>query len=300
MDGVRIRIAYSMCGIQVRLFMIIASWSASPFEAMPDPVTDNDILVCQQAVKALKTQLTTCEDEIRASQQSVDAKIGGFKSYFADIESQQAKLDPQIADLNTKLTAKYKQEAELHADLRNEVGQNGIAFLQFRAHRQSPAELLVDRWFECDKDRLAAEVYLNGCNTKQKSVTMWNDQRVRTYKNKADVYVMRASRLSDPVMENFKEDARLDATISRMEKQVPMLHAEQKELRCPLSCQMPYCQNGQSDNGGEDVVTTIYDTSGCTSYCSRPFTNEGVRFCGSGSVYTDGAYVDCTRCAKTR
>lgn len=81
-------------------------------------------------------------------------------------------------------------------------------------------EVHVDRYMKCEEDRKYAEQELSSCNTKAKTVAMWNTDRQRQYKNKADVYIMRVARQSDPLNAQFKESARVDASIARMEKQV--------------------------------------------------------------------------------
>lgn len=268
------------------------------YAPMPDPVTEQACRDCDLALQTLKSDHSTCEKMVLASQVVVGGKVEGYKSYFADVENQQKKLEPGMAALKSELAAKYKQEAEMYAKLRKESRAYAAAFLNRRVS-QTPAEVLTDRWLKCDDDRNAAAVYLNGCNTKLKTVIMWNSQRTRQYKNKADTYIMRTSRMADPINAQFKESARVSASISRMEPQVARLEQNQLELICPLTCQYPACTYGEPANGGIDLVaSTVWGSAGCTSYCSRPFTNQGTRFCGSGSVYTDGAHVDCTRCAE--
>lgn len=81
-------------------------------------------------------------------------------------------------------------------------------------------EVLVDQYMKCDDDRKIAQQALNGCKTKAKTVEMWSSARERQYKNKADVYIMRASRLADPLSAQIKESSRASATITRMERQI--------------------------------------------------------------------------------
>lgn len=84
-------------------------------------------------------------------------------------------------------------------------------------------EVLVDRKMKCEDDQKDATQTLNGCKTKNATVAMWNTQRERQYKDKADVYIMRVSRQSDPLVAQIKEAVRVDASIARMEKQVQEL-----------------------------------------------------------------------------
>jgi len=281
------------------LFVLAAAINTVLIEAaMPDPVTEQACQTCELAVETLNRDRTTCENTILASQQSAGGTIAGFKTYFTDIEGQMKKLEPGMADLKKELDDKYKQEAKMYAELRKESRMTSAAFLN-RHRSRTPAELLVDRWLKCDDDRSSAQVYLNGCKTKMKTVEMWDSQRVRMYKDKADNYIMRSSRQADPVNAQFEEKGRLTATIRRMEQQLPALKLENKELLCPTSCTFPSCAPGEPDNGGSALSTsTIWGSGvqGCTRYCSRPFNAEATRFCGDGSVYLDGAYVDCTRC----
>lgn len=283
---------------------------------MPDPVTEQSIQDCELALQTLKSDHTTCENAVLESHRIVDGKVEGYKAYLTDAESQMKKLEPGIASLKDNLAAKYKQEAEMYAKLTKEskkysfletdvtglsvsiVETQKYSFLERRVS-QTPAELLIDRWLKCDDDKKAAATYLNGCQTKLKTVTLWNSQRTRQYKNKADVYIMRNSRQDEPVRYHYQELARADASIGRMETQVASLNTEKKELICPLTCQFPACAHGEPGNGGKDLVDkTVWGATGCTHYCSRPFTNQGTRFCGTGAVYTDGAYIDCTACAQ--
>lgn len=265
--------------------------------AMPDPVTEQSIQDCELALQTLKSEHTTCENAVLESQRIVGGKVEGYKAYFTDVENQMKKLEPGIAKLKADVAAKYKEEAEMYAKLTKESKK--YSFLKRRVS-QTPAELLVDRWLKCDDDKDAAATYLNGCKTKLKTVTLWNDQRTRQYKNKADVYIMRTSRQDEPVRAHYQELARSEASIGRMETQVASLSNEKRELICPLMCQFPACAHGEPGNGGKDLADkTIWGSTGCTHYCSRPFTNQGTRFCGAGAVYTDGAYIDCTGCAPS-
>jgi len=173
-----------------------------------------------------------------------------------------------------------------------------LSFLHRRHTRTSPEDLLIDRWLRCDNDRQAAEVKLNGCTTKAKTVQMWDAQREQQYKEKSDVYIMRVSRMTDPLTAKLKESSRLSATIDRITPQIQTLKTERLEMICPAACSFPNCHPGEPSNGGVELATaTVWGTRGCTSHCSGYVNSAGIRFCGMGDAYLEGGGVDCLRCA---
>lgn len=86
-------------------------------------------------------------------------------------------------------------------------------------------EVLTDRWMMCDDNKKLAQLQLDSCNTKAVTVNMWDLTRQRQYKDKADVYIMRVSRQADPLNAKIRESARVDATISRINRQVQELRS---------------------------------------------------------------------------
>lgn len=80
--------------------------------------------------------------------------------------------------------------------------------------------VLVDQWMQCDDNTKIAQQELDGCNVKAKTTAMWDTQREKQYKDKADVYIMRVARMAEPLKPQIEESARVDASISRMEQQV--------------------------------------------------------------------------------
>lgn len=283
------------------LICIVAAVHVALGDAViPDPLTEEYCTACEQAVEELKAEERLCESTIHQGQVVVGGRIAGFKTYFTDVENQMKKLEPEKAKLANTLSNQYASEAMVYGDLRKEAAMTTAAFLHRRDSRADPMDRLMDRWLKCDDDRRGAEVKLKGCRTKAKTVEMWDAQRERQYKDKADVYIMRVSRQTDPLQAQLKESARLNATINRITQQTRSLNTERKEMRCPSTCSYPSCVHGEADNGGSYLDnTTIWGTAGCTHYCSRPYGDAATRYCGTGTAYTTGASVDCTRCAET-
>jgi len=290
------------CRLRLRPLVILAVASHfTPIAAViPDPITEQHCKDCEQALQKLKSDRSLCENDIQRGQVDVSGKIAGFHTYFKDVENQMKKLEPEKAKLESTLSEKYQNEAKLYGELHKEAAMTTAAFLHRRDSRGDPTNQLIDRWLKCDDDRIAAEVGLNGCRTRGKTVQMWNEQRKRQYKDKADVYIMRVSRQADPLSAQLKESDRVSATINRITPQIQTLKTERTEMLCPSSCSFPNCHPGEPANGGVGLAdSTLWGTRGCTQYCSRQFGADATRFCGSGDVYLDGANVDCTRCVQT-
>jgi len=280
--------------------MAVAIHVAPGNAVIPDPLTEQTCTACEQALEKLKAEARLCESTIQQGQVVVGGRIAGFKTYFTDVENQMKKLEPEKAKLAKTLSNQYASEAMVYGDLHKEAAMTTAAFLHRRDSRVYPSDQLIDRWLKCDGDHRGAEVKLNGCRTKAKTVQMWDAQRERQYKDKADVYIMRVSRQADPIRAQLKESARLNATINRITQQTRSLNTERKEMRCPSTCLYPNCVTNPFAPGGANLDdATIWGTTGCTRYCSREFGEAGTRYCGTGTEYTTGASVDCMQCANT-
>jgi len=213
--------------------------------AMPDPLTEKECKACEQALKSSKADRTECESNIQKGQREVGARIAKLKADLAGVESQMKKLQPGTEVLAKSLNKLYAKEADAYKQLHQETAvTTAAAFLQRRAHdlrdlsgpKRSTGnrsgnnfsaphgnpddELLVDRWLQCDDNRKAAQLHLDGCRVKAKSVRMWDTQREKMYKDKADVYIMRVSRQADPLSAQIGEASRLGATIARIRQQI--------------------------------------------------------------------------------
>lgn len=211
----------------LQLIVLAATFSCAQTEAaIPDPLTEAAITTCEESLESSKKSRADCEAEISKGQLEVTGRIEGMKRHFADVNNQMNDLTPGIADLKNTLSEKYAKEAAVYGDLRNAASLAGAMFLHRQQKHSDPAQdSLMDRWMKCDDDLTAAVMQLRSCNTRAKTVKMWDTQREKQYKDKADVYILRVSRQADPVKAQITESNRVSATIGRMEQQVKALNS---------------------------------------------------------------------------
>lgn len=196
-------------------------WMAA---SMPDPVTEQDCRDCEQALESLSVDKADCEKAILKATFKADQSIASMKEYFAKVETQMKELEPGVSDLKKSLAIKHAEEAVAYKELRDAQNLNVQSFLQIRKKSRLPSEeLLVDRWMKCDDNRKSAQVGANACKTRTKTVEMWNTQRIKMYKDKADVYIMRVAKMSDPVTTQTNEVRRVGQTVTRIKAQVQAL-----------------------------------------------------------------------------
>jgi hypothetical protein len=86
----------------------------------------------------------------------------------------------------------------------------------------------------------------------------------------------------------------LDCTACADDKKEEAPLAPLEIAECPSECKYPKCVIGAAWNGGEDLSSA---SKSCQAYCSATTNDDHQRYCGRGSEYTTGDFVDCTTCA---
>jgi len=110
----------------------------------------------------------------------------------------------------------YAKQQEHLNDLHNSLKPINPSFLQIK-RRDEPVDLaLVDKWLECDNKRKGLQTQKEGCEVKTQTAAAWNEQRLRQYKDKADVYINRASRQLQPLKAQRAEMSRLADSNDRL------------------------------------------------------------------------------------
>lgn len=255
---------------------------------MPDPVTREDIEACDKAGQKVLEEAVVCEKNVDKLNQDTDAEIGSMVKDYKDIDADWARIQANQKDIHNGLQNLYDEEErhlnDLHEALKpvnpHASEAPALTFLQSRQHEPFDPTL-IDRWLACDNRRKSYQGRKDACEVRTKTVTTWNKLRVKQYTDKADVYINRAARQSQPLRVQQEEFDRVTASNER-------LAANVKEIQDITEGHDLYWALHKTNTPG---WTNGYDTD-CKGYVDMGYCAGGEIVSGQEWTGKEGHYDD--------